>query len=152
AWHLSGETPSGETREWEPRALEAFIEMAARALGADDADWADSRYVTLSRNGDSDWVVRAQTHRRWDVRLQIRAPKGVFVQSELERELALPTWDEIDGLPKYGKGSRVRVSTRARDYDLITVWGFSEDEIRREAFRSMVARALQPAEAEVAAK
>ncbi|MFW5866302.1 MAG: excinuclease ABC subunit UvrA, partial [Armatimonadota bacterium] len=151
AWHTSGETPSGEPREWQPGALEAFVEMAEAALGS-RVDWADSRYVTLSRNGDSDWVVRAQTHRRWDVRLQIRAPKGVFVQSALERELSLPTWDEIEGLPKYGKASRVRVSTRARDYDLITVWGFAEDEVRRDAFRTMVELALKPEEVEVAAK
>ncbi|MGI5817139.1 MAG: excinuclease ABC subunit UvrA [Armatimonadota bacterium] len=152
AWHLSEETPSGERREWEPAALEAFIEMAAGALGVEDADWADSCYVTLSRIAADDWIVRAQTHRRWDVRLQIRAPKGVFVQSVLERELALPTWDEMEGLPKYGRGSRVRVSTRSRDYDLITVWGFAEHEVRTQAFREMLRRALEPIEAEVAAK
>jgi hypothetical protein len=151
-WHLSGETPTGEPREWEAGALEAFVELTTDALGVDDADWADSRYVTLSRNGDSDWVVRAQTHRRWDVRLQIRAPKGMFVQSALENELQLPTWNEIEGLHKYGRGSRVRINTRAHDYDLITVWGFAEHEVRSEAFREMVAKALEAAEVEVAAK
>jgi len=152
AWHLAESTPTGEPREWEAGALERFVELASEALGADDADWADARSVTLCRSGDTDWVARAQTHRRWDVRLQIRAPKGVFVQSALERALALPTWNEIEGLHKYGRGSRVRVSTRPHAYDLITVWGFAEEEVRREAFRDMVMRALRPHEAEVAAE
>ncbi len=144
AWHLGPETPTGEPRQWEAGALETFIELAASALGLEDADWADRQYVRLYRDGEGDWVARARTDRQWDVRLQIRAPKGIFEQSRLEQALKLPTWDEIDDLPRYGKRPRVRINTRSRDYDLITVWGFFEHEICSQAFRQMVERALQP--------
>ncbi len=151
-WHLAESTPAGDPREWEPGALEAFVENAAEALGVDDADWADPESVTLTRPGEPEWIARAQTHRRWDLRVQIRAPKGVFVQSALERDLALPTWDEIESLPRYGKGSRVRLSTRPRGYDLITIWAFAEEELRTEGFRDLIAAALARREAEVAAE
>ncbi len=142
AWHLGPSTPEGDPREWEPGALEAFVELAAQALGVKDADWANQRFVELARNGAGDWVARAQTDRRWDVRLQLRVPKGLFDQERLERELGLPTWNEIEGLPRYGRGPRVRVHTRARGYDLVSIWGFFEDEVRTEAFAEMMRQGL----------
>jgi excinuclease ABC subunit A len=146
AWHLGPTTPEGDPREWEAGALTAFVELAAEALGLEDGDWAHPRCVEL-RNGDEDWVARARTDGRWEVRLQLRAPKGVFAQAELNRALGLPTWNEIEGLPRYGRSPRVRVYTRARDYDLVTVLGFYEAEIRTEAFRELVRGALGGADA-----
>jgi len=142
-WHLGPATPEGAIREWEPGALEAFVATVTEALGAGRANWSHPRYVTLYRDGESDWCARARTDRRWDVRFQLRARKGVLDQARLNEQLRLPTWDEIEGLPRYGRGSRVRVHTRSRNYDLITVWGFYEHEIRTDAFGEMVRRALQ---------
>ncbi len=148
AWHLGPTTPEGDPREWESGALEAFIELAAAALGLEEADWGHRRVVELARNGSADWVARARTDGRWDVRIQLRAPKGIFDQADLDGELGLPTWNEIEGLPRYGRRPRVRVYTRARSYDLITIWGFFEAEVRTDAFREMVVRALQPVAAQ----
>ncbi|MGD9498518.1 MAG: excinuclease ABC subunit UvrA, partial [Armatimonadota bacterium] len=150
AWHLGPTTPEGEPREWQSGALQAFVELAAQALGVEDAVWHDRRFVELGRNGADEWVARAQTDRRWELRLQLRAPKGIFDQDALNRSLNLPAWDEIQGLPRYGRGPRVRVNTRPRGYDLITILGFFEDEVRGEAFREMLRCALAPEPAEVA--
>ncbi|MEA3403718.1 MAG: excinuclease ABC subunit UvrA [Armatimonadota bacterium] len=152
AWHLGETTPAGERREWEAGALTAFVELACRAMGLDDADWADRRYVTLCPEDGDDWAARARTDRPADVRLQIRAPKGLFDQAGLERELALPTWNELEEVQRYGKRPRVRLQTRSRDYDLITIWGFYEDEVRSQAFQEMVRRALAAETAAVAAE
>ncbi|MGC9317500.1 MAG: excinuclease ABC subunit UvrA [Armatimonadota bacterium] len=152
AWHLGETTPAGDRREWEPGALAAFVELASEAMGVDGADWADRRYVRLYPEGSDDWAARARTDRPGDVRLQIRAPKGRFDQATLERELALPTWNELEEVKRYGKQPRVRLQTRSRDYDLITIWGFYETEVRSEAFREMLREALAPEFAAVAAE
>ncbi|HUS80108.1 MAG TPA: excinuclease ABC subunit A, partial [Armatimonadota bacterium] len=142
AWHTGPTTPAGDERLWEPGALRAFVE-AARQAGGGEPDWADRQEVRFAGPDGRDWWARAKTHSRWDLRLQLRSAKGRFDQAELVKRLALPVWNDIEGLPRYGSGPRVRVSTRARGYDMVTIWGFYEHELRGEAFRDLVRECWQ---------
>ena len=103
-----------------------------------EPDWAHREYVIFAPDGSDDWWARARTDLRWDLRLQLRSAKGRFDQEDLERRLRLPTWNEIEGLPRYGSRPRVAVRTRARGWDTIVIWGFYEHELSTDEFRRFV--------------
>ncbi len=137
AWHLGPTTPVGDERQWEPGTLRTFIDAVGAASGHKPT-WADRQHVTFPGAGGKDWWARARTDYVWDVRLQLRTGKGRFDQDDLADRFALPTWNEIDGLPHYGSGSRVRVRTRGRSFDTITIWGFYQHELDTDEFRRFV--------------
>jgi len=46
----------------------------------------------------------------------------------------LPTWNDIEDLPKYGEGARVRVHTRAADYDRVALQIHELRDLQSRAF------------------
>jgi excinuclease ABC subunit A len=138
AWHTGPTTPVGDPREWEVEALRVFIEAATQPEGAPEPNWADRTHVIFPGAGGKDWWARARTDRRWETMIQFRTGKGRFDQEDLQRRLGLPTWNEIEGLHHYGSGSRVRVYTAARRWDMIAIWGFYAHELDTDEFRRLV--------------
>jgi len=134
-WHREQRrTGDGQQRAWDTQALTTLDEAISQLADPPDGDWEDPRYITYRREGASDWFLRARTDKKWYLDLQLRTEKGLFDEVQLAQRLALPTWNEIEDLPKYGEGARLRVHTRAAEYDRITLQIFSADDLRQPEF------------------
>ena len=83
----------------------------------------------------------ARTDRKWHLDLQFLVPKNAFDEEELADSLGLPPWDEIEGLLHYGRGARVRIGTRARNYDRVYVQAHFKKDLTTPAFRRFLKQA-----------
>ncbi len=143
-WHQEQRTTAdGEQRAWDVEALTVLEEAISQLADPPDGDWEHPRYIKYQLDGSSDWFVRARTDKKWYLDLQLRTEKGLLDEVQLAQRLALPTWNEIEDLPKYGEGARVRVHTRAADYDRISLQIFSADDLRQPQFASFLATCYQ---------
>jgi len=134
-WHLEQRTTSdSQQRIWDTQALSVLQETITQLPDPPDGDWEHPQYIKYQLAGASDWFLRARTDKKWYLDLQLRTEKGLFDEVQLAQRLALPTWNEIKDLPKYGEGARVRVHTRAADYDRISLQIFSADDLRQPEF------------------
>ncbi len=134
-WHVQQRlTEDGEARVWDTGALLVLRELINDLAQPPGQDWADPQYARYKLEGAKDWFVRARTDKKWYLDLQLRTEKGLFDEEQLAEQLALPTWNEIEELPKYGEGSRVRVHTRAAGYDRVSLQIFATDELRQPQF------------------
>ncbi len=143
-WHLEQRTTAdGQQRAWDTQALALLKEAINQLSDAPDSDWEHPQYIKYQLDGASAWFVRARTDKKWYLDLQLRTEKGLFDEVQLAQRLALPTWNEIEDLPKYGEGARVRVHTRAADYDRISLQIFSRDDLRQPQFAGFLATCYQ---------
>ncbi len=140
AWHVhQRKTTAGEQRVWEPEVLLTLKDLVSTLPNPPSENWAYAEYVEYKLPGAGDWFVRARTDKKWYLDLQLRTEKGLFDEAELADQLALPTWNEIEDLPKYGEGSRVRVHTRAAGYDRISLQVFAAADLHKPQFARFLA-------------
>ena len=141
-WHTHDRVnEQGESPAWHDEAMIEFARQASRLPGADEPNWNDRALVRFRAQERKGWFATARTDRKWYLDLQFRVPKGLFDEEDLADQLALPTWDEIEGLPIYGRGSRVRVHTRAKHYDRVTVQVHFKKDVAGESFRAFLGEA-----------
>jgi len=143
-WHLEQRTTTdGQQRAWDTQALTVLKEAISQLPDPPDGDWEHAQYIKYQLDGASDWFLRARTDKKWYLDLQLHTEKGLLDEVQLAQRLALPTWNEIEDLPKYGEGARVRVHTRAADYDRISLQIFSRDDLRQPQFARFLATCYQ---------
>ena len=148
-WEVDGErwhtrervNEQGETPAWHDEALIQLAAMLRALPGAAEPDWSDRGRVVFSAAGAPVEFARIRTDRRWVLDLSFRVPKGAFDEEDLAGELALPSWDDVEQVPIFGRGSRVRIRTRTCDYDRIAIQAHFESDVTSEAFRRFLTRA-----------
>jgi len=140
AWHAQQrKTAAGVERAWQGEALLVLRELIENLPQPPEQDWQHPDCVEFGGRSGGDWWARARTNKRWYLDLQFRTEKGRFDEAELARQLALPTWNEIEDLPKYGEGSRVRVHTRAADYDRVALQIHQTQDLTSGEFKRFLA-------------
>ena len=87
------------------------------------------------------WFLHAQTGDEWLLTLKFRVKKNTFRELELQQQLALKPWDDIDELPVYGRADRVRVKNLKGPWQEITITVHWQREIDTPAFREFLAAA-----------
>lgn len=135
AWHEQRElAANGQARAWDARLLPELRQQLARLEPApvQDAEHPDRIEVRLAGAKLPFLIMR--THKPWYLDLQFRLQKGQFDERDLAAALAWPTWNEIEGLPHYGEGARVRVYTRAADYDRVALQAYARQEVQSDTF------------------
>ena len=140
-WHTKERVNErGESPAWHDEALVAFARTVAKLPAAPRAAWSHRIRVDFKADSAKGIFARVRTDRKWHLELQFRVPKGTFDEEDLAAQLSLPTWDEIDSLPIYGRRSRVRVGTWARGYDLVTVQAHFKADVTSKAFKAFLRR------------
>ena len=140
AWHtVQRKTAAGEERAWQGEALLMLRELIESLPQPPEQDWEHPDYVEFRSHLARDWWARARTNKKWYLDLQFRTEKGRFGEAELAHQLALPTWNEIEDLPKYGEGARVRVHTRAADYDRVALQIHQIEDVTSREFKQFLA-------------
>ena len=108
-----------ETGEAESEATEAKLTV----------NWNDPSTVEVTgEHKKLGWFLHALTRDEWLLKLYFRVDKKTFDQADLEKRLNLKHVDEIDELPVYGRGQRVRVKNSRGPFQevLVTVHWLKE--------------------------
>src|SRR5690606_18657339 len=146
-WHTQDRPArSGRPVQWEGAALGYVVDLLEEIDGLKETNWNDQRTVeiTAEQKTGTGWFFHALTGDEWFVRLYFRVPKKTFDADELQHRLGLTPVDEIDEIPVYGRGERVKVNNTKGPFQEVVIDVHERDEIDTPEFRKFV---LQAAEA-----
>ena len=144
-WHIIERVSrSGKPCRWEGGALEYVVDFIDQFAGLKEANWNDQSTVeiTAEKKSGTGWFFHALTGDEWLLRLSFRVPKGTFDEEELHEELALKPVDEINELPIYGRGERVRFNNSKGPFQEVVVDVHWLEEIDTQEFRDFVEHAI----------
>jgi excinuclease ABC subunit A len=135
---------NGRPCRWEGTALEFVIDSLDAERGFAPVNWNDRSVVELTGAGAAaTWFLHALTGDEWVLTLKLRVGRNTFVGEKLAVELALKSLDDLDELPVYGRGDRVRVKNLKGPWQEVTVTVHWLREIDTPEFRAFLARAAK---------
>ncbi len=144
-WHtVERISHNGRVCRWEGTALELVIDALDADGGFAPVNWNDRSVVELTGAGaPTTWFLHALTGDEWILTLKFRVGRNTFVGDKLAGELALKSLDDLDELPVYGRGERVRVKNLKGPWQEVTITVHWLREIDTPAFRTFLARAVK---------
>src|SRR5574341_2249572 len=96
----------------------------------------------MSREKSGGRFLHAQTGDEWLLTLKFRVKKGTFQEDRLQSRLALRRIDDLDDLPVYGRGDRVRVKNLKGPFQEVTITVHWKREIDTPEFRKFLKEAV----------
>jgi excinuclease ABC subunit A len=133
----------GEPCRWEGAILERVVDRIHELAPFSETDWNNRTVVEIAAPKKSDgWFFHASTGDEWLVWMRFRVARRTFSQEELERRLELAALDELDELPVYGQGSRVRVKNRKPPWQEVSLGLHWLREIDTPGFWKFLAEAV----------
>jgi excinuclease ABC subunit A len=139
-WHTQDRVAhSGNPAKWEGDALAFVIDE----IEADDrfasANWSTRTIVeVMGRDKQGGWFLHALTGDEWFLSLKFRVKKNTFNQADLQSQIALTPVDDLDEIPVYGSGPRVRVKNLKGPWQEITLNVHWLKEIDTPEFRQFL--------------
>ncbi|MCA9076099.1 MAG: excinuclease ABC subunit A, partial [Planctomycetaceae bacterium] len=144
-WHTQ-ERPArnGKPCKWEGAALASVVDFIEEFEGLKEANWGDPSTVeiTAETKVGTGWFFHALTGDEWFVRLYFRVPKGSFDPDDVADSLDLTPVDDIDDIPVYGRGERVKFNNTKGPFQEVAIDVHSLDEIDTQEFRDFVETAI----------
>ncbi len=144
-WHTVDRlSHSGKPCRWEGAALSFVVDCCDEAGGFAGANWNHRTTVELmAEQKKGGWFLHALTGDEWLLTLKFRVRKKSFDQEQLARKLNLKSLDDIDELPVYGRGERVRVKNLKGPWQEVTITVHWLREIDTPAFREFLEQARE---------
>jgi excinuclease ABC subunit A len=144
-WHTVDRLAhNGNRCRWEGEALAHVIDALEEFGGFAPFNWNHRTTVeVLGERKQGGWFLHALTGDEWLLALKFRVTKDTFDQDKLRRELALKSLDDLDELPIYGRGERVRVKKLKGPWQEVTVTVHWLREIDTPAFRRFLSQARE---------
>jgi len=135
-WHLQDRVSHrGKPCRWDAAALEHVVEAIESRTGFAEANWNDRAAVEIKADDKAGmWFLHALTGDEWILNLNFRVPKKTFTQAELVRRLDLTPFDDLDDVPIYGRGDRVRVKNLKGPWQEVTVTVHSQEDVESPGF------------------
>ncbi|MBW3541765.1 MAG: ATP-binding cassette domain-containing protein, partial [Planctomycetes bacterium] len=144
-WHTRDRVAhNGSPCRWEGAALELVIDWIESAGGFAEPNFNHRSVVeVLAEDKQGGWFLHAMTADEWLLGLKFRVKKHTFDQQNLARKLALTAIDDLDELPVYGRGERVKVKNLKGPWQEIGISVHWLREIDTPAFRTFLAEARE---------
>ena len=145
-WHTQQRPArNGKPTRWEGSALEYVADLLAEQDGLKPANWNDQSTVeiTAEKKAGTGWFLHALTGDEWLLRLYFRVPKKTFDAEQLKQRLSLTSVDDIDELPVYGRGERLRIKNRKGPFQEIMLDVHWKREIDTPEFREFLDQAAR---------
>jgi excinuclease ABC subunit A len=115
------------------------------------ANWNDSSTVEVTGEEQRlGWFMHALTRDEWLLKLYFRVERNCFNEADLAARLNLKPVDEINELPVYGRGERVRVKNKPAGYQEVVITVHWKQDIDTPAFRQFLHEARSSYESRVA--
>ncbi len=143
-WHTADRVAhNGRPAQWDGAALAFVVDFIEQERGFAPVNWNDRSVVEVTGNGSpATWFLHALTGDEWLLTLRFRVGRNTFREEDLENRLALQPLDDLDELPVYGRGNRVRVKNLKGPWQEATVTVHWLREIDTPAFRSFLETAV----------
>ncbi len=143
-WHTADRiSHSGRPARWEGTALAHVIDQLAEYDELAAPNWNHRSIVeVMATEKSGGWFLHAQTGDEWLLTLKFRVKKSSFDEETLKRRLALKPLDDLDELPVYGRGDRVRVKNLKGPWQEVTVTVHWLREIETPAFADFLKKAV----------
>ncbi len=144
AWHVRDRlSHTGQRCRWEGQALELVIDTLAQRSQLAPVNWNHRSVVeVLSADKAGGWFLHAQTGDEWLLTLKFRVKKGTFDELTLQKQLPLKPLDQLDELPVYGRGDRVKVKNLKGPFQEITITVHWAREIDTPQFQKFLTAAV----------
>ncbi len=144
AWHTRDRiSHTGKPCRWEGPALELVIDALAQRDELAPVNWNHRSVVeVMSTEKAGGWFLHAQTGDEWLLTLKFRVKKGTFDEAALQKQLPLKALDQLDELPVYGRGDRVKVKNIKGPFQEVTITVHWAREIDTPAFQKFLASAV----------
>jgi len=144
-WHTAERVAhNGRPARWEGEALALVIDIVEQSRDFAPVNWNDRSVVEVTGNGSpGTWFLHALTGDEWLLTLRLRVGRNTFREEDLESRLNLKPLDDLDELPVYGRGNRVRVKNLKGPWQEVTVTVHWLREIDTPEFREFLGRAVK---------
>ena len=144
-WHTQDRiSHSGKRCRWEGAALELVTDALAKDKRFAEVNWNHRSIVeVMSAQKTGGWFLHAQTGDEWILTLKFRVKKGTFDSAGLNQHLGLAPLDNVDELPVYGRGDRVKVKNAKGPFQEVTVTVHWKREIDTSSFREFLREAAE---------
>ena len=144
AWHVRDRlSHTGQRCRWEGQALELVIDALAKRTQLAPVNWNHRSVVeVMSAEKAGGWFLHAQTGDEWLLTLKFRVKKGTFDEATLQKQLPLKPLDQLDELPVYGRGDRVKVKNLKGPFQEITITVHWAREIDTPQFQKFLTAAV----------
>jgi len=136
---------NGKETRWEGTALEFVTDQLEKLKGFNPINWNDQATVevTAEKKSGTGWFLHALTGDEWLLRLYFRVPKKTFDADTLQSALDLTPVDDIDELPIYGRGERIRIRNSKGPFQEVMIDVHWLEEIDTPAFREFLQTAAR---------
>lgn len=143
-WHTEDRiSHSGKPARWEGAALGHVIDLLAEYEQLAAPNWNHRSIVeVMAAEKSGGWFLHAQTGDEWLLTLKFRVKKNAFSEEALARKLSLKNLDDLDELPVYGRGDRVRVKNLKGPWQEVTIKVHWLREIETPAFAKFLSEAV----------
>lgn len=143
-WHTQDRlSHTGLPCRWEGSALEHVIDSLAQRSELAPVNWNHRSVVeVMSTEKTGGWFLHAQTADEWLLTLKFRVKKGTFDEATLQKQLPLKPLDQLDELPVYGRGDRVKVKNLKGPFQEVTITVHWLREIDTPAFQKFLTAAI----------
>jgi excinuclease ABC subunit A len=144
-WHtVDRVSHTGRPPHWEGSALAFVLDALEGRRGFTPVNWNDRSVVELTGAGSpATWFLHALTGDEWLLTLRMRVGRNTFHEEALAAALALKSLDDLDELPVYGRGNRVRVKNLKGPWQEVTVTVHWLREIDTPAFRNFLEKSVK---------
>ncbi|TWT85327.1 UvrABC system protein A [Posidoniimonas polymericola] len=150
AWHCENRvSQAGDPVMWDGeilRRVESYIQDLGDELGIEwsPTNWNHRSIVEVTgEKKTAGWFLHALTSHRWLLNLKFRTAKKTFQRDQLTVDLDLKSLNEIDEIPAYGNGPRVKCKNLRGPWQEVQVHVHSFEEIDTPAFWGFVKRAAE---------
>jgi len=135
-WHLHDRLSyRGKPCRWESAALEKIIDDLEADQAFAPVNWNHRSVVEVTgEKKSSGWFLHAMTADEWLLTIKFRVKKKTFDRDKLRKKLALTPIDDIDDIPVYGRGDRVRVKNLKGPWQEVGITLHSADDVTNKKF------------------
>jgi excinuclease ABC subunit A len=152
-WHTRDRlSHRGRPCRWEGGALGRVVDAIEADARFAPINWNDRSVVEVTAPGAPTWFLHALTGDEWLLALRFRVERNTFREEALQAALDLRPVDDLDDLPVYGRGERVRVKNLRGPWQEVSVTVHWLREIETPAFDRFLAQAIEAYHGQARAK
>ena len=144
-WHTDGRiSHRGQPCKWEGKALAWVVDLIEESDQFSATKWNDRSTVEITGlQQKANWFFHALSGDEWLLTLTFRVPKKTFDQDTLQKAMKIKKLDQLDELPVYGRGDRVKVRNLKGPFQQVTIKVHWLKEIETDAFKDFLQTAMQ---------
>ena len=144
-WHTQDRVSlAGKSCRWDGEALAEVVDYLHKKFAFAEPNWNHRSTVEMkAKSKENSWFLHAMTSDEWFLTLKFRVPKKTFDVDRLNRNLDLKSVDDMDDIPVYNRGERVRVKNLKGPWQEVQITILHKDDVTTDDFKSFLKDAAE---------